>query len=301
MLFRSFDIRWGYNNVRIKQGDEWKAAFITNKGLYEPRVMFFGLTNSPATFQTMMNAIFAEELLEGWLTIYMDDILVHTDDDIRKHRTLVHRVLDKLRQHDLFLKPEKCLFEKRSMEFLGVILGKGTIQMDPTKLKGVADWPTPRTVRDVRAFLGFTGFYRYFVPNYSLIARPLIKLTRKTTPFHWEEAQIQAFERLKSLMCSRPILRQPRYNQQFYLATDASAYGVGAVLLLLRSVTTKGNHPSSHGHKGECPIGEEAYKILYPLGGCPTPSGCTGVDQSEERDPSNITLYGYTSVHKRSG
>ena len=158
-LFSKFDIRWGYNNIRIKQGDEWKAAFVTNKGLFEPRVMFFGLTNSPATFQTMMNAIFVEELLEGWLTIYMDDILIHTDDEIQKHQPLVHRVLDKLTQHDLFLKPEKCLFEKRSMEFLGVILGKGTIQMDPTKLKGVADWPTPRTVRDVRAFLGFTGFY----------------------------------------------------------------------------------------------------------------------------------------------
>ena len=86
--------------------------------------MFFGLTNLPATFQTMMNAIFSEELLEGWLTIYMDDILVHTKNDVKKHQTLVHRVLDKLAQHDLFLKPEKCLFEKRSMEFLGVILRK---------------------------------------------------------------------------------------------------------------------------------------------------------------------------------
>ena len=134
----------------------------------------------------------------------MDDILIHTEDDVPRHRMLVHRVLDKLTKHDLFLKPEKCLFEKRSMEFLGVILEKGTIQMDPTKLKGVADWPTPRTVRDIRAFLGFTGFYRYFVPNYSQIARPLIELTKKTTPFHWEEPQIQAFERLKTLMCSQP-------------------------------------------------------------------------------------------------
>ena len=106
-----------------------------------------------------MNVIFAEELLEGWLTIYMDDILIHTKDNETLHRRLVHRVLDKLAKHDLFLKPEKCLFEKRSMEFLGVVLSKGTIQMDLTKLKGVADWPTPRTVRDVRAFLGFTGFY----------------------------------------------------------------------------------------------------------------------------------------------
>ena len=84
-LFSKFDVRWGYNNVRIKPGDEWKAAFITNQGLFEPRVMFFGLTNSPATFQTMKNAIFAEELLQGWLTIYMDDILVHTEDNLTLH------------------------------------------------------------------------------------------------------------------------------------------------------------------------------------------------------------------------
>jgi hypothetical protein len=245
-LFSKFDIRWGYNNVRIKQGDEWKAAFITNKGLFEPRVMFFGLTNSPATFQTMMNAIFAEELLEGWLTVYMDDLLIHTPDNIVDHRQRVHRVLDKLRKHDLFLKPEKCLFEKRSMEFLGVVLGNGTIQMDPTKLKGVADWPTPRTVKDVRGFLGFTGFYRYFVPHYSQIARPLIDLTRKATTFHWDKEQVKAFEHLKTLMCSRPILRQPDYTKQFFLATDASAYGVGAVLLQEGEINPRTKKPTQH-------------------------------------------------------
>ena len=89
-LFSKFDVRWGYNNVRIKEGDEWKAAFVTNLGLFEPRVMFFGLTNSPATFQTMMNEIFATELREGWLSIYMDDILIHTDRDRNKHRRCVH-------------------------------------------------------------------------------------------------------------------------------------------------------------------------------------------------------------------
>ena len=158
-LFLKFDVWWGYNNVRIKGGNEWKAAFITNQGLFEPKVMFFGLTNSPATFQTMMNAIFAEELLEGWVTIYMDDILIHTLDDLPLHRKRVHQILDKLQCHDLFLKPEKCLFEKREMEFLGVVLYEGQIRMDNAKLKGVADWPVPRFVRDVRAFLGFTGFY----------------------------------------------------------------------------------------------------------------------------------------------
>jgi Reverse transcriptase (RNA-dependent DNA polymerase) len=158
-LFSKFDIRWGYNNVHIKEGDEWKAVFITNQGLFEPRVMFFGLTNSPATFQTMMNAIFAEELQENWLTIYMDDILIHTTEDIVAHREKVHRILHKLRQHDLYLKPEKCQFEQKQVEFLGVILESSTVQMDPAKTKGIADWPRLQTVKDVRAFLDFTGFY----------------------------------------------------------------------------------------------------------------------------------------------
>ena len=139
-------------------------------------------------------------------------------------------MLDKLAKHDLFLKPEKCLFEQRRMEFLGVVLENGTIQMDPAKVKGVEDWPQPRTVRDVRAFLGFTGFYRYFVPNYSIIARPLIDLTKKATAFHWDPPQQQAFLTLKNHMCSHPVLRQPDYDKPFFLATDASVYGVGAVL-----------------------------------------------------------------------
>ena len=224
-LFSKFDIRWGYNNVHIKEGDEWKAAFITNQGLFKPRVMFFGLTNSPTTFQTMMNAIFAEELLENWLTIYMDDILIHTADDVAAHREKVHEILQKLKHHDLYLKPEKCQFEQKKVEFLGVILKKETVQMDPTKTKGIADWKTPQNLKDVCAFLGFTGFYRYFIPNYSKIARPLIELTKKAVPFHWDEAQLKAFETLKSLMCSHPVLKQPNYAKPFFLSTDASAYG----------------------------------------------------------------------------
>jgi hypothetical protein len=192
--------------------------------------MFFGLTNSPATFQTMMNAIFIEELREDWLSIYMDNILIHTPNDPETHRKRVHQVLTKLKHHNLYLKPEKCQFKQKKVEFLGVILSAGTVQMDPTKIKGIADWPPPKNIRDVRAFLGFTGFYRYFIPNYSRIACPLIELTKKTTPFHWKEPQIKAFKTLKTLMCARPILRQPDYTKPFFLATDASAYGVGAVL-----------------------------------------------------------------------
>jgi hypothetical protein len=127
-LYTKFDIRWGYNNVWIKEGGEWKAAFITNEGLFEPTVMFFGLTNSPATFQTMMNSIFSKEIAEQWLMVYMDDMAIHTKkrtdemelQHILCHRSYVSRVLAKLLENNLFLKPEKCTFEQPSIEFLGV-------------------------------------------------------------------------------------------------------------------------------------------------------------------------------------
>ena len=229
-LFTKVNIRWGYNNVHIKEGDKHKAAFITNQGLFEPTVMFFGLTNSPATFQMMMNAIFAEEIAEGWLIVYMDNILITTEDDLQFHEKCVHRMLEKLRKHDLYLKPEKCTFKQQRIEFLGVILQDGTVQMDPAKIQGVADWSTPQNVTDVCSFLGFTGFYCYFIPNYSLIAWPLIQLTQKNTPFKWDQACTCAFEHLKSLMCTKPILWQPDYMKAFFLTTDTSAYGMGAIL-----------------------------------------------------------------------
>jgi hypothetical protein len=208
--------------------------------------MFFGMTNSPATFQTMMNALFREELRQDWLSIYMDDILIHTKSDLPYHQTRVHQILNKLCKHDLFLKPEKCIFEQKEVEFLGVILGHNTIHMDPAKVQGVADWKPLRTVRDIRAFLGFTGYYRYFIKDYSKIARPLIHLTKKATPFTWGEAQVKAFETLKTHMCQNPILCQPDYTKPFFLATDTSAYGVGAVLLQEGDKHPGKNSPTKH-------------------------------------------------------
>ena len=119
--FTKLDIRWGYNNVRIREGDEWKAAFRTNRGLFEPLVMFFGLTNSPATFQTMMNDILRELINEGHVVVYLDDILIFTET-LEEHRKIVCRVLEILQKHKLFLKPEKCEFERTEIEYLGVII-----------------------------------------------------------------------------------------------------------------------------------------------------------------------------------
>jgi hypothetical protein len=152
------DVRWGYNNIRIKEGDTWKVVFRTNRGLFEPLVMFFGLTNSPATFQTMMNNIFREEIVEGWVVIYMDNILVFSKDK-QEHQGQVKRILKKLQQHQLLLKAEKCYFEKEEIEFLGLIISKKGIRMDPHKVKAITDWPTPMTKRELQQFLRFINFY----------------------------------------------------------------------------------------------------------------------------------------------
>jgi hypothetical protein len=147
-IFTKMDLRSGYNNVRIKEGGQWKAAFKTNQGLFEPTVMFFGLCNSPATFQAMMNNIFQDMLDEGWLIIYMDDIFI-ASADIEEHRKRTIQVVKRLLENDLFLKLEKCYFEVPEVEFLGMIIWNGKIAMDPAKLKGIADWSAPTTVKGV--------------------------------------------------------------------------------------------------------------------------------------------------------
>jgi reverse transcriptase-like protein len=133
--FTKLDVRWGYNNVRMKWGDEWKVAFCTNRGLFEPLVMFFGLTNSPATFQTMMNEIFQELITEGVVVVYMDDILIFTET-LEQHREVTWQVLEILRTNKLFLKLEKCKFERTQVEYLGLIISHNSVEMDLVKVAG---------------------------------------------------------------------------------------------------------------------------------------------------------------------
>jgi hypothetical protein len=140
--FTKLDVHWGYNNIHICKGDEWKAAFRTNRGLFEPLVMYFGLTNSLATFQTMMNEIFQDLITEGVVSVYLDDILIFTNS-LEEHSQITRLVLDRMRKHKLYLRPEKCKFEKVRIEYLGVIISHNKVEMDPVKITGVADWPTP--------------------------------------------------------------------------------------------------------------------------------------------------------------
>jgi hypothetical protein len=228
-VFSKMDLRSGYNNVRIKEGDEWKAAFKTNQGLFEPLVMFFGLTNSPATFQAMMNNLLRDLIDAGKVVVYMDDILVFTAT-LEEHRAIVKEVLKRLKESDLFLKPEKCKFEVDSVDFLGLIVSHNQLRMDPVKIAGIREWPTPRRVKEVQSFLGFGNFYRRFIKDFSKIAKPLFTLTKKDQKWDWTTEAQSAFETLKTAFTSSPVLIMPNPDKPYRVEVDASEYATGGIL-----------------------------------------------------------------------
>ena len=156
--FTKLDVRWGYNNVHIKEGDEWKVAFRMNIGLFEPTVMFFRLTNSPATFQAMMNHLFHDLIMKGKVIIYLNDTLIFSKD-INKHCQITHQVLQILWENKLSLKPEKCEFETMETKYLGMIIGNRQIKMYPKKVEAIKQWPNPRNKKELQQFLGFSNFY----------------------------------------------------------------------------------------------------------------------------------------------
>jgi hypothetical protein len=193
--FTKLDIHWGYNNVHIREGDEWKAAFHTNRGLFEPLVMYFGLTYSLATFQTMMNEIFQDLITEAVVSVYLNNILIFTNS-LEEHRQITHLVLDRMREHKLYLRPEKCEFEQTRIEYLSVIISHNKVEMDPVKIAGVADWPTPSNKKEVQSFVGFINFYRRFIPGFSHHVRTLFDLTMKDVRFIWGLPQEDSFMKL---------------------------------------------------------------------------------------------------------
>ena len=230
--FTKLDVRWGYNNVRIRQGDEWKAAFKTKFGLFEPTVMFFGLCNSPATFQAMMDHIFTDPVHQGYVIIYMDDILIFakTKEDLEKYTKEVLKILQK---NDLYLKPEKCEFEQTKVKYLGFVIEEGQVTMDPIKVQGITEWPAPQNIKQLRSFLGFGNFYRKFIRKYADIARPLNELLRKDTPFIWTQETDKSFNTLKKRFTEEPVLAMPDITRPFQIEADASKYASGAVLTQL--------------------------------------------------------------------
>ena len=182
--------------MRIKEGDEWKAAFTMPEGSFEPTVMFFGLTNSLATFQAMMNELLRDLINIGKVVVFIDDMIVGMETE-EGHDELVAEVIQRLEENDLYVKPEKCKWKVKEVGFLGVVIGPEGIKMEEEKVKGVLEWLTPKCVKDVQKFLGLANYYCWFIEGFATVARPLHDIVKKDKKWEWTEKQEGAFKELK--------------------------------------------------------------------------------------------------------
>ena len=224
-IFSKVDLRSGYHQIRMKLGDEWKTAFKTKFGLYEWLVMPFGLTNAPSTFMRLMNKVL-RAFIGRFVVVYFDDILIYSKS-LEEHLEHLRAVFIALRDARLFGNLGKCTFCTDRVSLLGYVVTPQGIEVDKAKIEAIESWPQPKTVTQVRSFLGLAGFYRRFVRDFSTIAAPLNELTKKDVPFVWGTAQEEAFTVLKDKLTHAPLLQLPDFNKTFELECDASGIGLG--------------------------------------------------------------------------
>ena len=226
--YTKLDIRGAYNLIRMKEGDEWKTAFRTRYGLFESLVMPFGLTNAPATFQAYINETLAE-YLDRFCSAFLDDTIIYSET-YEEHVTHVRQVLAKLAAAGLHLNPKKCEFHRTEITYLGLVIGRDGIRMQPEKVEAIRAWEPPTNLTDVRSFVGFANFYRRFIHGFSSVIHPLTNLTRKGVKFKWEKEQQLAFEELKQRFTSAPVLAHFDFDRDVVVETDASDYVSAGVL-----------------------------------------------------------------------
>ncbi len=223
------DLRSAYNLIRIRQGDEWKTAFITPSGHYEYQVMPYGLSISPSVFQNFMKKIF-RDILHKSVIIYIDVILIYSSN-LSDHIKQVQQVLNRLRQYHLYLKLEKCEFHQSTIQFLGYVITLEGIQKDHTKVEAIKNWPQLLTTKDLQRFLGFANFYRIFICGYSELLASLTSLLRqKPKRLCWPPEAVEAFQKLKASFCTAPALLHPDPTKPFIVEVNASSLGGGALL-----------------------------------------------------------------------
>src|SRR5881394_3740658 len=190
--------------VRMKKGEEWKTAFRTRYGHYEYTVLPFGLTNAPATFQSLMNNVL-RDYLDEFVIAYLDDILIYSNDE-KEHVEHVKKVLTCLDNFNLRLKPQKCKFHRQEVEFLGFTIGIHGVKISEDKIQKIKEWKSPRTPNEILQFQGLCGFVRRFVPRYSEIAYPMTRLTRKDVQWQWTEKEEASFQAIKQACTMPPVL-----------------------------------------------------------------------------------------------
>nr|CAD39356.2 OSJNBa0059H15.7 [Oryza sativa Japonica Group] len=228
-VFSKIDLRSGYHQLKIRTGDIPKTAFSTRYGLYEFIVMSFGLTNAPAYFMNLMNKVFMD-YLDKFVVVFIDDILIYSKDE-EEHAEHLRLVLEKLQKHKLYAKFSKCEFWLKEVAFLGHVISAGGVAVDPVKVEAVTEWKAPKSVTEIRSFLGLTGYYRRFIEGFSKIARLMTQLLKKEKKFVWSEQCQESFEQLKEKLTSAPILVLPDNRKDFVIYCDASRQGLGGVLM----------------------------------------------------------------------
>ncbi|PNX92555.1 retrotransposon-related protein, partial [Trifolium pratense] len=227
-VFSKIDLKAGYHQIRVHHDDIHKTAFRTHNGHYEYLVMPFGLMNAPATFQATMNDIF-RPYLRHFVLVFFDDILVYSKSE-KEHLGHLKVVLAVLKSHCFVANQNKCKFGCTQVDYLGHVISGEGVAVDPDKIKCVLEWPEPKNVKGVRGFLGLTGYYRKFIKDYGKIAKPLTELTKKNN-FKWGPEAMSAFNRLKKIMTTPPVLVLPNFDIPFEVECDAAGRGIGAVLM----------------------------------------------------------------------
>ena len=227
-VFSTFDLYAGYHQLRITEADCPKTAFRTPLGHFEFKVLPFGLANAPATFQAQMNRIL--EPVQAFAKAYLDDIVVRSRN-AEEHKAHLRQLLQLLREHRLYAELPKCTFNRPEVPYLGHVVGRYGLKVDPAMVATVAEWPVPSDAQQVRQFLGLTNYFRKFIMGYAALAAPLQALTQKHRLFQWTPECQASFERLKQALCSAPVLKLPDITRPFTVISDASLHGTGAVLM----------------------------------------------------------------------
>ncbi|KAG2383927.1 uncharacterized protein HKW66_Vig0153100 [Vigna angularis] len=228
-VFSKIDLRSGYHQIRVKEDDIQKTAFRSRYGHYEYVVMPFGVTNAPAVFMDYMNRIF-RPYLDKFVVVFIDDILIYSKTQA-EHEEHLRAVLSVLREKELYAKLSKCEFWMKEVQFLGHVVSAEGISVDPSKVRAVLDWKSPRSVTEVRSFVGLAGYYRRFIEGFAKIVAPLTQLTRKDQPFAWTDLCEERFQELKVKLTSAPVLIIPDTSKPFEVYCDASHQGLGCVLM----------------------------------------------------------------------
>ncbi|GJX65764.1 putative reverse transcriptase domain-containing protein [Tanacetum coccineum] len=227
-VYSKIDLRSGYHQLRIKEEDILITAFRTRYGHFEFQVMPFGLTNAPAVFMDLMNRV-CKPYLDKFVIVFIDDILVYSKDE-EEHGKHLKIVLELLKKERLYGRFSKCDFWLDSVQFMGHVLDRSGVHVDPAKIEAIKSWAAPKTPTEVRQFLGLAGYYRRFIEGFSLISKPLTKLTQKNKKYKWGSEE-EAFQTLKQKLCSAMILALPEGTKDFVVYCDASLKGYGAVLM----------------------------------------------------------------------